>query len=191
MAILLDDARSLYERATSLKSQRDEAEFIAPKTSIMKSAWLQVRRNNGALKLVCDGDEDLGDAVRLRQVTFISDDPAASRLAITNDKPSAATPPRRHRLTPGTIIIATPTECERYRIPRQTSELALLVDVQRTRARLATPRLMHSTFSRLMYLDGRDAQFFGKVHEETGFAGERVALWKINWQRLEAFDQDG
>jgi hypothetical protein len=39
-----------------------------------------------------------------------------------------------------------------------------------------------------MYLDGRYDKLFDKVHEETGFGGERVTLWRIDWRRLEAFD---
>jgi len=73
----------------------------------------------------------------------------------------------------------------------EISAKSLLVDVPGTRVRLSTPELLHSTFSRLMYLDGRYCKLFDKVHEETGFAGERVTLWKINWQRLEAFDKGG
>jgi beta-1,4-mannosyltransferase len=46
-----------------------------------------------------------------------------------------------------------------------------LVDVPGARVRLATPDVLHSTFNRLMYLDGRYEQLFEKIHDETGFGG--------------------
>jgi dolichyl-diphosphooligosaccharide--protein glycosyltransferase len=186
-----DEARSLYERAASLKSQTDEAAFIAPGMSNMKSTWLQCR-NDDALKLVCDTDVDLGDSITLKQVTFSSDNPAASRLVIAHDAASSGGAAEDMQAIPGTIIIADADRVREVSNPAaEYPELALLVDVRNARVRVTTLSLMRSTFNRLMYLDGRDGQFFDKVHEETGFGGERVAVWRINWQRLEAFDQDG
>jgi hypothetical protein len=185
-----DEARSLYKRAASLKSQTDEAAFIAPGMGNMKSTWLQCH-NDGALKLVCDADIDLGDAITLKQVTFSSDNPAGSRFVIAHNAASSGGAVEQMQVTPGTIVIADADRAREVSNPAaEYPELALLVDVRSMRVRVTTLRLMRSTFNRLMYLDGRDGQFFDKVHEETGFVGERVAVWRINWQRLEAFDQD-
>ena len=51
------------------------------------------------------------------------------------------------------------------------TDLAVLIDVPGARVRLATPDVLHSTFNRLMYLDGRYERIFEKIHDETGFGG--------------------
>ena len=64
------------------------------------------------------------------------------------------------------------------------NNLVVLVDVPGARVRLATPDVLHSTFNHLMFLDGRYERFFDKIHDETGWGGERVMLWRIDWKRL-------
>jgi len=184
-----DDARTLIERAGSVGSQADELEFLAPAMRNTESAWLQCHHES-ALKLACDADADLGDELTVKQVIFNSDDPAHARLVIAHGDSSSPTA-EQTEITPGTIIIAEPGRSrEVSSSAAEYPDLAVLIDVPGTRVRLATLHMLRSTFFRLMYLGGRDEQLFEKVHEETGFGGERVALWKINWQRLETFDRD-
>ena len=137
-------------------------------------------------------DVRLDNATVAKQVIFRSANPADSRVVAVHDTADTGGATEEVKLTPAVIVIAAADQMREVSNPEpESSELAVLVDVPGARVRLSTPELLHSTFNRLMYLDGRYGQLFDKVHEETGFGGERVTLWKINWQRLEAFDQGG
>ena len=41
--------------------------------------------------------------------------------------------------------------------------------------------LLRSTFTQLMFLDGRYAQSFRKFDERRGYRGERVVTWAVDW----------
>jgi asparagine N-glycosylation enzyme membrane subunit Stt3 len=186
-----DEARSLYQRAASLRSQPEEQKFIEPKMNSVNSAWFKCDRSDGA-DLACEMDVRLDKATVAKQVIFRSANPADSRVVAVHDIADTGGTTEEVKLTPAVIVIAAADQMREVSNPEpESSELAVLVDVPGARVRLSTPELLHSTFNRLMYLDGRYGQLFDKVHEETGFGGERVTLWRINWQRLEAFDNGG
>jgi hypothetical protein len=159
--------------------------------SNVNSAWFKCDRGDGA-DLACETDVRLDQATVAKQVIFRSANPADSRVAAVQDTAGTGGTTEQVKLTPALVVIAAADQMREVSNPEpESSELAVLVDVPGARVRLSTPDLLHSTFNRLMYLDGRYGQLFDKVHEETGFGGERVTLWKINWQRLEPFDQGG
>ena len=59
--------------------------------------------------------------------------------------------------------------------------LAVLVDVPKQRMLIGPANLLQSTFTRLMYLDGRYASHFELMNERTGSFGNRIVTWKIHW----------
>ena len=186
-----DEARSLYERAALVRSLPEEQKFIEPKMSNVNSAWFKCDRGDGA-DLACKMDVRLDNAIVAKQLIFRSANPADSRVVAVHDAAGSGGTTEEVQLTPAVVVIAAADQMREVSNPQpESSELAVLVDVPGTRVRLSTPELLRSTFNGLMYLDGRYGRLFDKVHEETGFGGERVTLWKINWQRLEALDQGG
>jgi len=46
---------------------------------------------------------------------------------------------------------------------------------------VGTPDILRSTFTQLMFLDGRYARHFKKFDERDGYKGERVVVWKVEW----------
>ncbi len=185
-----DEARSSYERAAALKSQPEEQKFIEPSTSNLNSAWFKCDRGDGAA-LTCPADVRLDDATVVKQVIFYPANPADSRVVAVHKSADSGGATEEVQLTPALVMIAAADQIREVSNPApESAELAVLVDVAGARVRLSTPELLRSTFNSLMYLDGRYDKFFDRVHEETGFGGERVTLWRINWQRLEALDGD-
>ena len=186
-----EEARSLYQRAAALRSQPEQQKFIEPKMSNLNSAWFTCDRGDSA-DLACKTDVRLDKTTVVKQVIFHSANPADSRVVAVHDNTDTGGTTEEVQLTPAVVVLAAVDRIREVSNPApESSELAVLVDVPGARVRLSTPKLLHSTFNRLTYLDGRYGRLFDKVHEETGFGGERVTLWRINWDRLEALDQGG
>jgi dolichyl-phosphooligosaccharide-protein glycotransferase len=180
------EARSTYERAVALKSQAEEQEFISPPISNLNSGWKKCEPGDSAT-LNCKLDVQIDDATVVKQLNFRTASPAESRLVAVRE--SAAGTTTEAQITPAVIMIATADQVREVSNPAtEYLELAVLVDVPGGRVQLTTPAVLHSTLSRLIYLDGRNEKFFDKIHDETGFRGERVTLWRINWKRLEELD---
>ncbi len=186
-----DEARSLYERAALVRSLPEEQKFIEPKMSSVNSPWYKCDHADDG-DLACRMDLRLDSAIVAKQMIFRSADPADSRVVAVHDTTGSGGTTEEVQLTPAIVVIAAADQIREVSNPApESSELAVLVDVPGARVRLSTPDSLHSTFNGLMYLDGRYGRLFDKVHEETGFGGERVTLWKINWQHLETFDEGG
>jgi dolichyl-diphosphooligosaccharide--protein glycosyltransferase len=185
------DARSLYERATALKTSPKEQEFIAPPISNLNSQWSKCDRGGGA-DLICKTEVRIDGVTVVKEVIFRSANPSDSRLVADRESAETGGATADEQIAPAIIVIAAADQLREVSNPAaEYPELAVLVDVPGARVRIATPDVLHSTFNRLMYLDGKYDRLFEKVHDEKGFGGERVTLWRINWQRLEAVDQGG
>jgi dolichyl-phosphooligosaccharide-protein glycotransferase len=184
-----DEARSLYESAVALNSSLGEEKFIEPEMSNLNSPWSQCDRGDGAT-MTCATNVRIDQATVVKQVIFRPANPADSRLVAVHDTEGGGN--EEVQLTPAIVMVAAADRMREVSNPApEYSQLAILVDLPGARVRLSTPDMLHSTFNSLMYLDGRYGRLFEKVHEETGFRGEKVTLWRINWQRLEALDNGG
>ena len=181
------EARSTYERAGRARSPvpRSQA-FISRPISNLNSGWTKCEPGDSAT-LNCKLDVQIDEATVVKQLNFRTANPAESRLVAVRESADGTT--TEAQITPAVIMIATADQVREVSNPAtEYPELAVLVDVPGARVRLTTPAVLHSTFSRLIYLDGRSEKFFDKIHDETGFRGERVTLWRINWKRLEELD---
>ena len=47
---------------------------------------------------------------------------------------------------------------------------------------LASPELAASMFTRLFYMEGHGLKHFEKFSDETGIFGERIIIWKVDWE---------
>ena len=180
------EARSTYERAAALKSQAEEQAFISPPISNLNSGWKKCEPGDSGT-LNCKLDMQIDETTVVKQMIFRPANPADSRLVAVRE--SADGTSTEAEITPPVILIAAADQVGEVSNPApEYPELAVLVDVPGARVLLANPDLLRSTFSRLMNLDGKYQQFFDKVQDETGFGGEHVKLWRINWKRLEDLD---
>ncbi len=176
-------ARSLYAQARALKSKTQEMLFVAPSAASAAPRWIACRREGDTL--VCDADLRIGPETVVEKVTYVPGDPAGSRLLLARDGGA-----RNEEVPPAAVIIAQPEGIKDLTIPSAPyPALGLLADAAHARVIVASPGLLRSTYSRLVYLDGRSEKFFTKVYEKTGFWDEQVTLWKIDWQRLRRDDE--
>ena len=59
------------------------------------------------------------------------------------------------------------------------AELGVLADTVRRHVLVGSPDLLRSTFTRLMFLDGRFSTAFQPVDDRTAWPEERVRTWKV------------
>lgn len=170
-------ARSLYAQARAQNSRIEEMSFVAPSSASVAPQWIPCRGEGDTL--VCDAGLKIGPETVIEKVICDPGDPAGSRLLL------ARSGARDEQVRPAAVIIAQPKGVRDLTIPSAPDpELGLLVDAAHARVMVASPGLLRSTYSRLVYLDVGSGKFFTKVLEKTGFRGERVMLWKINWPLL-------
>jgi hypothetical protein len=178
-----DEAKALYDEAVAIRSHSEELAFIAPDPANPNSGWSSCKHEGATL--ICEAHLEVDPDYVIRRVIFDRGDPAASRLVADHTENGKT---RMVQLTPALVAIASGDGLQEVINANADVDLGILVDTARTRERLATPAVLRSTFNCLEYLDGCHDRLFEKADEETGLAGERVTLWKINWQRLESFD---
>jgi hypothetical protein len=84
--------------------------------------------------------------------------------------------------SPSAVIVAGSGGIEDIHIAAAPDpDLAVLADVANARVLLGPPSVLRSTFTRLMFLDGRYGQLFEKFDERVGYGSERVTTWRVRW----------
>ncbi len=183
-----NDARTLISRAAALKSESDEQDFIAREKRTIRSPWIACGPWHDTV-MICRASIRIDDTDEINGVMFRSDNPVLAHLLVVHRTPERSALIQIKEVRPGAVLIAGTQRLQDESNPESKYPgVGVLIDLVHGQARLDSPGLLRSTFSRLMYLDGRYDELFEKVHDETGFAGERVTLWKINWQGLESLD---
>jgi hypothetical protein len=61
------------------------------------------------------------------------------------------------------------------------AEMAVLADTKNWRVLVGPAPLIRSTFTHLLFLDGRYAKFFEKIDERTAYNQERLQTWRLNF----------
>lgn len=106
--------------------------------------------------------------------------PEKSRLLLTENYGGqvasvSATPP-------AALLVATADELRDIALPQgQHPDLGVLFDRAKLRVLVGTPAFLRSTFTKLLFLDGRFTSNFEKVAERSTLLGERVQTWRVRW----------
>ena len=58
----------------------------------------------------------------------------------------------------------------------------VLFDAVHHRVLVGSPAILQSTFTQLMYLDGRYSPRFRKMQDHLGFDENRVVAWSVDWR---------
>jgi asparagine N-glycosylation enzyme membrane subunit Stt3 len=182
-----EEARSLLKQAAAVATPFDERNFIEPQMGNLRTPWWTCG-HSGAV-LVCRMNARIGGNSVVQQLIFDPANPKQTRMLVMTAKRDSRS---FSQVNPAVVLIAGDDNLQEVSNPgTQYPQLAALVDVKRSLVRLAPPDYQRSTFNTLMNLDGRYDHIFEKVHEQIGFGRQRLTLWKIDWERLKAFDQGG
>lgn len=175
LGIPLEEARTLQERAARLTSPSAVRDFVSPPLAFVGNDW--VTCGTDGTETLCPLPASGNQAGTPTEFVYVSSTPVAGRLRWKG--PGGAT----KREVPAEILVAGAHDLESVTFPTTGRPgLAVLVDVRGRRALFGSPELLRSTFTQLMFLDGRFMAQFEKWDERIGYAGERVVTWRVRWQ---------
>src|SRR5262249_32402403 len=108
---------------------------------------------------------------------YARDSPAAGRLRWHGVRQASSA-----LGAPAAIVIAGPERMESVSLADPVDPaVACLVGFVNDRVLVGSPFPLRSTFTDLMFLDGRYAKHFEKFDDRTSRRGERVVTWRIRW----------
>ncbi len=167
-----ENARALYRRAASLTDERARQDFVAPPLRYLGRGWASCRL--AGAEMVCplnavDGEERIAD-----EFAYAPEAPAAGRLR-WRDRARPAPP--AEILVAGSEPVAAAADAA-----ATAAGIGILVDTASARILAGSPELLRSTFTRLVFLDGRGAGSLRKFDEQVAYGGERIVTWEIRWE---------
>ncbi len=172
-----DDARALYRTATQLTTDAARDDFVSPHQSYLTKTWVPCEPTPDGQTLTCPLNLRLPSrGGTLEAFVYPRHAPSSGRFRW---RPANA-PPRD--AAPATVIVAGPQQLDDVAAADPIDPtLAVLVDLPKDRVLVGTVALLRSTFTHLMFLDGRYARSFRKFDERRGYRGERVVAWAVDW----------
>jgi asparagine N-glycosylation enzyme membrane subunit Stt3 len=184
LGISQDAAESLYRGVEGLGSEDERRQFVSPSRGYLRAGWIACRREAGKDLLCPAGVRIDRQGTVLRTIVFRPQAPRASPLRLER----RGGPAGGEQGAPALLIIAGDEGMEEVVLSSPAHpDLAVLIDVPGERVLLGPAYLLRSTFTRLLFLDGRHSRFFTKFDERRTYGGERVTTWRIEW---DAFDRD-
>jgi hypothetical protein len=173
LGISASDAQALWRAARATEPSKLDA-FIAPKRGYLSTEWVACNDTAGVWS--CPTNIDTGTGRILTGVRVVPRAPQQSRLVLRRPPPAGGD----ELATPGSLVMAGSETISALDFKRAGfPALGVLVDLPNRRVLLGTPSLLESTFTQLVYLDGRYAKGVEKVDERVGYEGERVTTWKV------------
>jgi dolichyl-phosphooligosaccharide-protein glycotransferase len=177
--IAADKAHRLSSRAAALESASDVGEFVAPRSGYLVGDWVPCRDAGGDGWICPIRRPVYTDGTILDAVVYHPDAPQAAHLRLRARVRGRGVQTARTAI-PATLLVAGPQRLDETSFPDAIDEtLGVLVDTVEHRALIGPPDLLRSTFTHLMFLDGRYAELFEKVDDRTGYRGERVVTWAL------------
>jgi asparagine N-glycosylation enzyme membrane subunit Stt3 len=85
-------------------------------------------------------------------------------------------------IIPASILLFKNDTTEKIKLENSTFPYDLLIDTVNSKAMISDPLLSESLFTKLFYLEGRYTTHFEKFSDVTDMTGQRIIIWKINWE---------
>lgn len=171
------EARELYREAPRGDDARTPEALISPELGYLTKEWLPCVSDDTGASRVCFLAARVSNAPQvLEAFEYNARAPASGRLRILHQGGRT----RYTYRTPGTIIVAAASRLDETHPPGATDPgIAVLIDTVGHRMLVAEAELLNSTFTKLMFLDGRYLKRFEKVQEHSAYTGERVVTYRV------------
>jgi asparagine N-glycosylation enzyme membrane subunit Stt3 len=169
-----EDARRLAVRAAALETPSERDRFVAPTLDYRVAEWVPCTAVDA--EWICPlPPGTIADGAVVDQVVYRPDAPAATRVRMPARGTAAA-----RTVRPASVLVASARGLAETSVAdASVATLGVLVDAVESRALLGHPEVLRSTFTHLVFLDGRYAERFEKVDDRSGYGGERVVTWAI------------
>jgi hypothetical protein len=130
---------------------------------------------NGELR--CPIGHPARDGQTIEAVIFRADAPGQAGLEVR-----AGAQGEPSRVAPPLVLVAGPQALEQIEpLAGDPAQPTVLIDTVAMRVLVGSARGLRSTYTALLHLDGRYARHFHKVDDRTGYRGQRVVTWRIDW----------
>lgn len=174
-----EDALGLYRQAVRDLPPAAPRRIVGLARGYLHRGWLPCRSEVGDVVCPIGLPIDAAGTV-LDDFVYSPDKPSEGRLRIRRPNEEGVAP--RTTMWPAELVLADAAGLKRIAptVPID-HDLAVLLDTVRRRVLLGTPAVIESTFTQLMFLDGRYARHFEKIDERLGYKGERVVAWRVLW----------
>jgi dolichyl-diphosphooligosaccharide--protein glycosyltransferase len=168
------DARRLYRETPRNAPLAERQQFIARELGFLTKTWVQCELEETRGVRLCPLAARVSNAAQvLDAFEYKPENPSAGRLRIRHQ--SSAAPTKYTYRTPGTILLAGADELDETNPANATDPgIAVLIDLVGHRMLIAEAVLLRSTFTKLVFLDGRYLNLFDKVAEREAYTGERI-----------------
>jgi hypothetical protein len=171
----VEAAQGLLDRVR----QMPQPDIISQQIVYVTYGWIPCTAQSDGKSFLCPIFRNLyGSDQRLDWITIRSDDPGESRLLVSRSGDPTATRETR----PALVLIAGDNGVTAVPVSEPLSpDVAFLFDAVERRVLVGTPGILQSTYTQLMFLDGRYSRHFKKAQERTGRNRQRVVTWSIDW----------
>lgn len=179
-------ARALFDQARALSSPDEIQNFVAPSGGYLSNRWLPCFSSDGSsAELDCRTEElrgvPLSPILTLREIVVDPGDAQRVMLRISSDRADQTTS-HTNDVAPTMAIVAKGGRLDEVsEASSGPSDLSVLFDADHNRVLAGPSYLIGSTYTRLMFLNGRYSKYFEKVDDQRGYGGERVTTWRIDW----------
>jgi len=130
---------------------------------------------SGDARLACAASAVLQGGDKVRAVRMSIDDPMSVRLSLLRNDGEETD------VKPSLVVIAEEGGTRRFDLGDEHGDApGVLMDLVRRRVLVASPELLDSLFTQLVFLDGRYLDRFEKFDDRSG-AGGRITTWRIRW----------
>jgi hypothetical protein len=128
-------------------------------------------------ELRCPVGQAVGDGRRIEAVIYRDGAPGQAALEVL-----AGGQPEPSRAVPPLVLVAGPQALEQIEPPAgDPAQPVVLIDTVGARVLVGSVKALRSTYTALLHLDGRYVRHFHKVDDRTGYRGQRVVTWRIDW----------
>ena len=132
-------------------------------------------------ELLCPLGVPINEKETVELFTFNTAVPRQSRIRVQVKKAGDVAAQEQER-TPAMIWVIDAGGIRHVDFPSADEPgVGILVDVAQHMVLVGPQYLIRSTFTDLMFLDGRYSKAFDKTDERSGAHGKRVTTWRINW----------
>ncbi len=171
------DAGALYRTARQLQTDVARDEFISARQAYLTKRWVPCEPAPDGQTLTCPVNlPSRSRGETLETFVYSRQAPASGRFRW---RPVNAA---QRTAAPATVVVAGAQQLEVFPAADPIDpNLGVLVDLPNDRVLVGTVALLQSTFTQLMFLDGRYARSFRKFDERRGYRDERVVTWAVDW----------
>lgn len=172
----VDEARALYTDARRL----GRVEFVIGATPRAPSVWYSCRPGSPGIMRCPIGLFDLASRKMVDELVYHVHSPGRSVVRYRHAEPGRP-PGAVSEQPPGALLVADAVLTDVNLPTPRYSEAAFLLDTRTWRVLVGPPLLIRSTFTHLLFLDGRYARHFEKVDERVTHTEGRLQTWRLRF----------